>query len=168
MSKTISNACTKKSGNLLKAPSVYIYIYAKPFAGCYTRSFFRCLFPWSAAIPILKKQSFLLFNQSSWERIVGYVPHPRILALCEMKIDLTRNRTRIPVSISYDDNYYTINYWSNSWKIIYLRQEHTEPYNCANDYYWIEFLMFDRNIWIHLTLYKLFFLMIVWWSYSCW
>ena len=26
-SKTILNACTKKSGNLLNAPRIYIYIY---------------------------------------------------------------------------------------------------------------------------------------------
>ena len=41
-------------------------------------------------------------------RIIGFIPFPRVLVLCEMQSVLSRNWTRIAVSISCDDNHYTI------------------------------------------------------------
>ena len=38
-------------------------------------------------------------------RIIGIIPFPRVLVLCEMQSILSRNWTRVAVSISYDDNY---------------------------------------------------------------
>ena len=40
-------------------------------------------------------------------RIIGFIPFPTVLVLCEMLSVLSRNWTRIAVSISCDDNHYT-------------------------------------------------------------
>ena len=40
-------------------------------------------------------------------RIIGFIPLPRVLVLCEMQSVLSRNWTRFTVSISCDDNHYT-------------------------------------------------------------
>ena len=40
-------------------------------------------------------------------RIIGFIPFPRILVLCEMQSVSSRIWTRVTVSISYDDNHYT-------------------------------------------------------------
>ena len=40
-------------------------------------------------------------------RIIGFIPFPRVLVLCEIQSVLSRNWTRIAVSISCDDNHYT-------------------------------------------------------------
>ena len=41
------------------------------------------------------------------ERIIGFIPLPRVLVLCEMQSVSSRIRTRVAVSISYNDNHYT-------------------------------------------------------------
>ena len=40
-------------------------------------------------------------------RIIGLIPFPRVLVLCEMQSVSFRIWTRVAVSISYDDNHYT-------------------------------------------------------------
>ena len=40
-------------------------------------------------------------------RIIGFIPFPRVLVLCEMQSVSSRIYTRVTVSISYDDNHYT-------------------------------------------------------------
>ena len=40
-------------------------------------------------------------------RIIRFIPFPRVLVLCEMQSVSSRIRTRVAVSISYDDNHYT-------------------------------------------------------------
>ena len=40
-------------------------------------------------------------------RIIGFIPFPRVLVLCEMQSVSARIWTRVTVSISYDDNHYT-------------------------------------------------------------
>ena len=40
-------------------------------------------------------------------RIIGFIPFPRVLVLCEMQPFLYRIWTQVAVSISYDDNHYT-------------------------------------------------------------
>ena len=40
-------------------------------------------------------------------RIIGFIPFPRVLVLCEMQSVSLRILTRVDVSISYDDNHYT-------------------------------------------------------------
>ena len=41
------------------------------------------------------------------ERIIGFIPFPKVLVLCEMQSVSSRIWTRVVVSISYDDNHYT-------------------------------------------------------------
>ena len=40
-------------------------------------------------------------------KIIGFIPFPRVLVLCEMQSVSSRIWTRVAVSISYDDNHYT-------------------------------------------------------------
>ena len=40
-------------------------------------------------------------------RIIGFIPFPMVLVLCEMQSVSSRIWTRVVVSISYDDNHYT-------------------------------------------------------------
>ena len=40
-------------------------------------------------------------------RIMGFIPFPRVLVLCEMQSVSSRIWTRVAVSISYDENHYT-------------------------------------------------------------
>ena len=40
-------------------------------------------------------------------RIIGFIPFPKVLVLCEMQSVSSRIWTRDAVSISYDDNHYT-------------------------------------------------------------
>ena len=40
-------------------------------------------------------------------RIIGFIPFPRVLVLCEMQSVSSRIWTRVAVSISYDDNHFT-------------------------------------------------------------
>ena len=40
-------------------------------------------------------------------RIIGFIPFPRVLVLCEMQSVSSRIGTRVAVSISYDDKHYT-------------------------------------------------------------
>ena len=41
-------------------------------------------------------------------RIIGFIPFPRVLVLCEIQSLSSRIWTRLAVSISYDGNYYTM------------------------------------------------------------
>ena len=40
-------------------------------------------------------------------RIIGFMPFPKVLVLCEMQSVSSRIWTHVAVSISYDDNHYT-------------------------------------------------------------
>ena len=50
-------------------------------------------------------------------RIIGFIPFPRVLVLCEMQSATSRIWTCVTVSISYDDNHYTM---GSSYKNIKL------------------------------------------------
>ena len=41
-------------------------------------------------------------------RIIGFIPFPRVLVLCEMQSVSSRIWTRDSVSISHDDNHYNV------------------------------------------------------------
>ena len=43
----------------------------------------------------------------SGARIIGFIPFPRVLVLCEMQSASSRIRIHVTMSISYDDNHYT-------------------------------------------------------------
>ena len=49
-------------------------------------------------------------------RIIGFIPFPRVLELCEMQSVSSRIWTRVAVSISYDDNHYTTCHVPSTWQ----------------------------------------------------
>ena len=58
-------------------------------------------------------------------RIIGYIPFPRVLELCEMQSLSSRIWTRIVVSNSYDDNHYTTElFLIVIWNHIYARKNY--------------------------------------------
>ena len=54
-------------------------------------------------------------------RIIGFIPFPLVLVLCEMQSVLPRILTRVVVSISYDDNHYTTGNNNNKKNAIFIR-----------------------------------------------
>ena len=42
------------------------------------------------------------------ERIIGFIPFPRVLVLCEMQSVSSKIWTRVAVSISYEESHYTM------------------------------------------------------------
>ena len=54
-------------------------------------------------------------------RIIGFIPFPRVLVLCEMQSVSSRIWTRVAVSISYDDNHYTT---GTSTSVLYMTLNH--------------------------------------------
>ena len=59
-------------------------------------------------------------------RIIGFIPFPRVLVLCEMQSVSSRIWTRIAVLISYGDNDYTTG-TSKNW--IYVLQPNGQHYH---------------------------------------
>ena len=54
-----------------------------------------------------KEPSLPYYLLIAGRRIIGFIPLPRVLVLCEMQSAPSRIWNRIAVSISYDDNHYT-------------------------------------------------------------
>ena len=52
-------------------------------------------------------------------RIIGFIPFPRVLVLCEMQSVSSRIWTRVAVSIFYDDNYNTTGTSFLSFTLVY-------------------------------------------------
>ena len=58
-------------------------------------------------------------------RIIGFIPFPRVLVLCEMQLAWSNIWTRVALSISYDDNHYTTGLlvsfrkFNRSWTYLY-------------------------------------------------
>ena len=62
-------------------------------------------------------------------RIIGFIPFPRVLVLCEMQSVSSRIWTRVAVSISCDDNHYT----TGTSIILHYHLESCQ----ANHFFWI-------------------------------
>ena len=58
-------------------------------------------------VPRLKTPSLPYYLPIAGGRIIGFIPFPRVLVLCEMQSVSSRIWTRVAVSIPYDDNHYT-------------------------------------------------------------
>ena len=56
-------------------------------------------------------------------RIIGFIPFPRVLGLCEMQSVSSRIWTRAAVSISYDDNHYTTGTSSHRCYIVTIQNK---------------------------------------------
>ena len=63
--------------------------------------------PRLVALPRLKNLVCPTILPIAGARIIGFIPFPRVLVLCEMQSVSSRIWTRVAVSISYDDNHYT-------------------------------------------------------------
>ena len=59
-----------------------------------------------------KGPSLLYYLPIAGGRIIGFIPFPRVLVLCEMQPVSSKIWTRVTVSISYNDNHYTTGTWN--------------------------------------------------------
>ena len=74
-------------------------------------------------------------------RIIGFIPFPRVLVLCEMQLVSARIWTRVAVSISYDDNHYTTG--TSRFLILTNHRLFLYIYNCSVGLVcWIHWLHF--------------------------
>ena len=98
---------------------IYIYIFTNPSAraGYDTRSIFKqgltglnSEFSFSKTTCLTKAEepSLPYYLPIAGGRIIGFIPFPRVLVLCEMHLVSSRIWTRITVSLSNGDNHYTI------------------------------------------------------------
>ena len=85
-------------------------------AGYDTRSIFKwsltglnseCSFSKTICLTKAEEPSLPYYLPIAGGRIIGFIPFPRVLALCEMQSVTSRIWTVVTVSISYDDNHYT-------------------------------------------------------------
>ena len=96
----------------------YFILFTNPSArvGYYTRSIFeRSLtgvnsefsFSQTSCPTKAEEPSLSYYLPIAKGRIIGFIPFPRVLVLCEMQSVSSRIWTRVAVFISYDDNNYT-------------------------------------------------------------
>ena len=96
----------------------FIIIFTNPSAraGYYTRSIFKrsltglsseFSFFWTICLTKAEETSLSYYLLIAGERIIGFIPFPRVLVLREMQSVSSRFWTHVAVSISYDDNHYT-------------------------------------------------------------
>ena len=96
-----------------------LIIFTNPSAraGYDTRSIFKqsltgldseFSFSYTSCLAKDEEPSLSYYLPIAGERIIGFIPFPRVLVLCEMLSVSSRIWTRVAVSISYDDNYYTM------------------------------------------------------------
>ena len=108
----------------IKLESIYIFTNPSARAGYDTRSIsersltgLNSQFSFSQTSCLNKAEESSLpdYLPIAGGRIIGFIPFPRVLVLCEMQLAWSRIWTRVAVSISYDDNHYTTG-TSQSWK----------------------------------------------------
>ena len=94
-----------------------IIIFTNPSArkGYDTRSFFKrsltglnsvFSFSYTSCLTIAEEPSVPYYFPVAGGRIIGFIPFPRVLVLCEMQPVSSRIWTHVTVSISHDDNHY--------------------------------------------------------------
>ena len=64
-------------------------------------------FSWTSCLTKAEEPSLPYYLPIAGGRIIGFIPFPRVLVLCEMQSVASRIWIRVAVSISYDDNDYT-------------------------------------------------------------
>ena len=69
---------------------------------------------------MVKKLSLPYYLLITRVRTVECIPFPRVQAHCKMQTDSFRIRTRVTVSISYNDSQYTMSAFSRDWGIIVI------------------------------------------------
>ena len=102
--------------NLSRLKTYIIFTNPSAQAGYDTRSIFKrslaglnSEFSFSETSYLTKAEELSLpyYLPIAGGRIIGFIPFPRVLVLCEMQSVWSRIWTRVAVSISYDDNHYT-------------------------------------------------------------
>ena len=64
-------------------------------------------FSYTSCLTKAEEPSLSYYLPIAGGRIIGFIPFPRVLVQCEMQSISSRIRTRVAVTISYDDNHYT-------------------------------------------------------------
>ena len=77
------------------------------FKAKFNRFEFRVAFYYTSCLTKAEKPSLPNYIPIAGGRIIGFIPFPRVLVLCEMQSISSRIWTRVAVSISRDDNHYT-------------------------------------------------------------
>ena len=95
-----------------------LFIFTSPSSRAWydTRSIFKqsltgfnseFSFSYTSCLNKAEEPSLSYYLPIAGGRIIGVIPFPRVLVLCEMQSFSYRIWTRVTVSISYDDNHYT-------------------------------------------------------------
>ena len=102
---------------LFSSSNIFI-IFTNPSAraGYDTRSFFKrsltglnseFSFSYTSCLTKAEEISLSYYLPIAGGRIIGFIPFPRVLVLCELQSVSSWIWTRVAMSISYDDNHYT-------------------------------------------------------------
>ena len=100
---------------------IYIYIYhvyptpqlgqdktqGQFFRWCLTGLNSELFFSYTSWLTKIEEPSLPYYLPIAIGRIIGFIPFPRVLVLCEMQSVSSRIWIRVAMSISYDDNHYT-------------------------------------------------------------
>ena len=73
------------------------------FKRSFTGSYSEFSFSETSCLTKAEELSLPYYLPIAWGRIIGFIPFPRVLMLCEMQSVSSRIWTRVAVSISYDD-----------------------------------------------------------------
>ena len=65
-------------------------------------------FSWTSCLNKAEEPSQPYYLLIAGGRIIGFIPFSRVFVLCEMQSVLSRIWTRVAMSISYDNNHYTM------------------------------------------------------------
>ena len=96
---------------------IILFINPSTRVGYDTRSIFKrsltglnseFSFSYTSCLTKAEEPSLSYYLPIAGERIIEYIPFPRVLVLCEMQSFSSRNWTRVAVSISYNYNHYTM------------------------------------------------------------
>ena len=116
--RTSSNVFKLNLNGFVESPTFDEIRFTKPSAraGYDTRSIFKrsltglnsdFFFSKTSCLTKAEEPSLSYYLAIAGGRIIGFIPFPRVLMLCEMQSASSRIWTRVAVSISYDDNHYT-------------------------------------------------------------
>ena len=110
-------SCTNSEFRLNLTVCIIIFTNPSARAGYDTRSIFKWSltglnsefsFSKTSCLTKAEEPSLSYYLPIAGGRIIGFIPFRRVLALCEMQSVSSRIWTHVAVSISYDDNHYTM------------------------------------------------------------
>ena len=101
---------------LIRVGLLVLFTNPSARAGYDTRSIFKrsltglnseFSFSWTSRLTKAEEPSLSYYLPIAGGRTIGFIPFPRVLVLCERQSVSSRIWTRVAVSISCDDNYYS-------------------------------------------------------------